>query len=101
MRTLCLAAMVALTSTMAVALAQPSPPASYRTTLPPAAPAPGRAGQAVQLPGGGQGVTTGGTANYQTLGTPGGGSAVMVPNGAGSSSVIGPGRSSGTVAAHP
>ncbi len=101
MRTLCFAAMVTLTMTTAVALAQPAPPASYRTTLPPAASPPGRPGQAVQLPGGGQGVTTGGTANYQTLVTPGGGSAVMVPNGAGSSSVIGPGHSAGTVATHP
>jgi hypothetical protein len=101
MRTLCFAAMVGLTMTTAVALAQPSPPASYRTTVPPAAPPAGRAGQPVQLQGGGQGVTTGGTANYQTLGTPGGGSAVMVPNGAGSASVIAPGHSAGTVATHP
>jgi opacity protein-like surface antigen len=101
MRTLCLAAMVALTVTTAAALAQPSPPASYRTTLPPATSPAGRAGQAVPLPGGGQGVTTGGTAHYQTLGTPGGGSAVMVPNGAGSASVIGQGHGAGTVATHP
>jgi hypothetical protein len=101
MRPYCLAAMLVIFTTAGVALAQPSPPASYRTTLPPAAPPAGRAGQPVQLSGGGQGVTTGGTANYQTLGTPGGGSAVMVPNGGGSASVIAPGHSAGTVATHP
>ena len=101
MRPYCFAAMVTLTMMSGVALAQPSPPASYRTTLPPAGAPPGRAGQAVQLQGGGQGVTTGGTANYQTLGTPGGGSAVMLPNGAGSASVIAPGHSAGTVTTHP
>jgi opacity protein-like surface antigen len=99
MRTFCFAAMVALGLTTAVAAAQ-TPQDSAHTVLPPATPDPGRAGRVVQLPGGGQGVTTGGTANYQTLGTPGGGSAVMVPNGAGSASVIGSGRS-GTVATHP
>jgi hypothetical protein len=100
MRPYCLAAMLVLSMTTSVAVAQPAPTPSYRTTVPPAAPSPGRAGQAVQLPGGGVGVTTGGTANYQTLGTPGGGSAVMVPNGGGTASVIGSGRS-GTVASHP
>ena len=101
MRPYCFAAMVTLTMMSGVALAQPSPPASYRTTVPPAAPAAGRSGQPVQLQGGGQGVTTGGTANYQTLGTPGGGTAVMVPNSAGSASVIAPGHGAGTVATHP
>jgi hypothetical protein len=42
------------------------------------------------------GVTTGGTAHYQTLGTPGG-SAVMVPNGGGTSNVIGSGSRSGSI----
>ncbi len=101
MRTICFAAMVTLTMTTAVAVAQPAPTPSYRTTVPTAAPPPGRVGQAVQLPGGGVGVTTGGTANYQTLGTPGGGSAVMVPNAGGTASVIGSGHSGGTVATHP
>ncbi len=100
MRTLCFAVMVAFTVTTAVAVAPTPPQDSAHTVLPPATPNPGRVGQAVQLPGGGQGVTTGGNAHYQTLGTPGGGSAVMVPNGAGSASVIGPGHG-GTVATHP
>jgi hypothetical protein len=100
LRTICFAAMVALAMTTAVAVAQTTHLDSAHTVLPPAAPSPGRAGQVVQLPGGGQGVTTGGTANYQTLATPGGGSAVMVPNGAGSASVIGSGHS-GTVGTHP
>lgn len=55
------------------------------------APPPGRnrAGQVVPLPGG-PGVTTGGTNSYQTLTTPGGGSAIIVPNGNGTSTVINP-----------
>jgi hypothetical protein len=50
----------------------------------------GGAGRIVQLPQGGYGVTTGGTSYYQTFGTPGG-SGVMIPNGNGTSSVLGSG----------
>ena len=56
---------------------------------------------AVQLPQGGLGVTSGGTAGYQALMTPGGGSAVMVPNGSGTSDVIGSGGRAGTVNTRP
>ncbi len=96
MRTYCFAAMLALALTTGVAVAQTASQDSAHTTLPPATPNPGRPGQVVQLPGGGQGVTTGGNANYQTLTTTGGGSATMVLNGNGSASVIGSGGRSGT-----
>ncbi len=76
-------------------LAQATPQDSAHTLITPDAPDPGRAGQIYQLPQGGFGVTTGGTANYQTLGTPGG-SAVAVPNGGGTSTVIGSGGQVGT-----
>ena len=56
---------------------------------PPAARPPGRnpAGQVLQTPGG-PAVTSGGTGGYQTLTEPGGGSAVVVPNGNGTSTII-------------
>ena len=38
----------------------------------------------------GLGVTTGGTAKYQTIVTPGGGQSIVVPNGNGTSTVIHP-----------
>lgn len=76
-------------------LAQATPPDSAHTLFTPNAPDPGRPGQVYQLPQG-AGVSTGGTANYQTLGTPGG-SAVVVPNDGGTSNVIGPGGQTGTV----
>jgi hypothetical protein len=41
----------------------------------------------VQTPQG-PGVTTGGTSGYQTLTTPGGGTAIVVPNGNGTSTII-------------
>ncbi len=91
-----------LTATMAVAmaatitLAQAAPQDSAHTLFTPNAPDPGRAGVVVQLPQGGSGITTGGTAGYQTLATPNG-SATMVPNGGGTSTVIGSGSRSGTV----
>jgi hypothetical protein len=53
----------------------------------------GRAGEVVQLPQGGLGVTTGGSSFYQTYGAPGGGG-VVVPNG-NYSSVIGSGGRTG------
>jgi hypothetical protein len=64
-----------------------------------AAPPPGRPsyGQTVQMPSG-TGVTTGGTQGYQTLTTPGGGSAIVVPNGNGTSTVI---KSDGTIETIP
>ena len=45
------------------------------------------AGQAYPTPSG-PAVTTGGTQNYQSATTPGGGSAIIVPNGNGTSTVI-------------
>jgi hypothetical protein len=55
----------------------------------PAAPPPARepGGRIVQSPSG-LGVTSGGTPGYQTMTTPGGGSAVIVPSGGGTSTVI-------------
>lgn len=76
-------------------LAQATPSDSAHTLFTPNAPDPGRVGQVYQLPQG-AGVSTGGTANYQMLETPGG-NAVAVPNGGGTSSVIGPGGQTGTV----
>jgi hypothetical protein len=91
-----------LTATMAgammatITLAQAAAPDSAHTVFTPNAPDPGRAGAVVQLPQGGTGVTTGGTSHYQTLATPNG-SATMVPNGNGTSAVIGAGNRTGTV----
>lgn len=56
--------------------------------MPRAAP-PQQSGKTVQTPSG-PGVTTGGTDKYQTTTTPGGGSAIIVPNGNGTSTVIYP-----------
>jgi hypothetical protein len=66
---------------------QPAPPLSSYAA-PPAAP-PGRSpsGQVIQTPGG-PAVTTGGGPGYQTTTTPGGGQAIVVPNGNGTSTVI-------------
>jgi hypothetical protein len=55
----------------------------------PAAIARGPAGQIVNTPTG-TGVTTGGGAGYQTMTLPGGGTAIVVPNGNGTSTVIKP-----------
>ncbi len=65
-----------------------------------AAPPPGRPsyGQTIQTPNGTTGVTTGGTQGYQTITTPGGGSAIVVPNGNGTSTVI---KSDGTIETIP
>ncbi len=62
------------------------------------APPPGRSrtGQGVPLPGG-TGVTTGGTNSYQTVTKPGGGTAIIVPNGNGTSTVINPDRTLQTI----
>jgi len=76
------------------ARAQPNPLDNARTFVQPPAPDPGRPGQTVLLPNGTIGTTTGGTPYYQMLQTPGGG-AVMVPNGNGTSTVIGPAGQSG------
>jgi hypothetical protein len=91
-----LAATLAVAMTATAALAQTMAQDSSHTLFTPNAPDPARAGLVVQLPQGGMGVTTGGTAHYQTLGTPGG-SAVMVPNGGGTSNVIGSGSRSGSI----
>lgn len=58
-----------------------------------------RPGQTETMPNGGTGVVTGGTSHYQTLQTPGGGSALAVPNGTQSSTVIGPNGRAGTATA--
>ncbi len=55
----------------------------------PAAITPGPGGQIVNTPTG-TGVTTGGGAGYQTMTLPGGGTAIVVPNGNGTSTVIKP-----------
>jgi hypothetical protein len=62
-------------------------PVSSYATPPAAPPAPGSAGKVIQTPGG-PNVTTGGGPGYQTTTTPGGGQAIVVPNGNGTSTVI-------------
>jgi hypothetical protein len=72
-------------------------PPTARTTPPSALVTPNRrppAGQTYQTPAGNTGVTTGGGTNYQSTVTPGGGSAIVVPNGNGTSTVI---HSDGTI----
>jgi hypothetical protein len=91
-----IAAALAFALTTPFAVAQITPGSSAGTLVTPYAADPSRAGQTVQLPQGGQGVTTGGTPFYQSVITPGGG-AIMVPNGGATSTVIGPGVRSGTV----
>jgi hypothetical protein len=66
---------------------QPGPPLSSYATPPAAPPAPGSGGKVIQTPGG-PAVTTGGGPGYQTTTTPGGGQAIVVPNGNGTSTVI-------------
>lgn len=61
---------------------QGAPPAPLATQPPPRT-----SGQIVQTPEG-AGVTTGGGTNYRTMTTPGGGQAIVVPNGNGTSTVI-------------
>jgi hypothetical protein len=65
----------------------PAPPLSSYAAPPGAPPARGPGGQVIQTPGG-PGVTTGGGPGYQTMTTPGGGQAIVVPNGNGTSTVI-------------
>lgn len=66
------------------------PPAHAPRESAPAAPMPRQpGGQIVDTPSG-PGVTTGGGAGYQTMTLPGGGSAIVVPNGNGTSTVIKP-----------
>jgi hypothetical protein len=77
-------------------LVQATPHNSAHTLVSPPS-AQGRVGQAVPLPQGGTGITTGSTPNYQTLTTPGGGSGIAVPNGAASSTITGTGGRSGTI----
>ncbi len=61
----------------------PGPPATSSTTPSP----PNPTGQVYQTPQG-PAVTTGGGPGYQTTTTPGGGSAIIVPNGNGTSTII-------------
>jgi hypothetical protein len=87
-----------------------TPPGSNQPTLeplpqqqaikpfrPPQLPPPPATGQVVQTPGG-PGVTSGGTSGYQTLTMPGGGTAIVVPNGNGTSTII---KSDGTIQTIP
>ncbi len=62
-------------------------PASPSSAPPAAPPARNPSGQVVQTPSG-PGVTSGGTSGYQTLTAPGGGNAIVVPNGNGTSTII-------------
>jgi hypothetical protein len=62
-----------------------APPTYALPPAPPPAREPG--GRIVQSPSG-LGVTSGGTQGYQTMTTPGGGSAIIVPSGGGTSTVI-------------
>lgn len=74
----------------------PKPQAVVPQRVPsvPPSPAPG---QVVQTPSG-PGVTTGGTQGYQTMTLPNGGTAIVVPNGNGTSTVI---KSDGTIETIP
>jgi len=64
-------------------------PAAPQATAPAAPLTPPRPGQVVPTPSG-PGVTSGGTSGYQTMTVPGGGSAIVVPNGNGTSTIIYP-----------
>jgi hypothetical protein len=64
-------------------LPEPAAPRPTDTTPPARNPA----GQVYSTPQG-PGVSTGGASGYQTLTTPGGGSAIVVPNGNGTSTII-------------
>jgi len=77
----------------------PLPPQQPIKPQPPqvAMPGPPAPGQVVPLQQG-QGVTTGGTSGYQTMTLPGGGSAIVVPNGNGTSTVI---KSDGSIETIP
>ena len=79
-----------------LATPQPAPPLSSYASRP--APPSGRVpgGQIIQTPEGSI-VTTGGTPNYQTGTSPGGGQSIIVPNGNGTSTVIHAGGRIGTV----
>jgi hypothetical protein len=79
---------------------QPAPPPPPRSgapqaTIPPSPPNP--AGQVLPTQRG-PAVTNGGTSGYQTTTTPGGGSAIVVPNGNGTSTII---HSDGTIETVP
>jgi hypothetical protein len=70
-------------------LATPQPALPLSSYASPPAPPSGRVpgGQVIQTPEGPM-VTTGGTSNYQTSISPGGGQSIIVPNGNGTSTVI-------------
>lgn len=55
-------------------------------------------GQVVPMPNGGAGVTSGGTQGYRTITLPGGGTAIVVPNGNGTSTII---KSDGSIETIP
>jgi len=74
-------------------LPSPSPPPAISN----APPARNPAGQVYQTPHG-PAVTNGGSTGYQTTTTPGGGSAIIVPNGNGTSTII---HSDGTIETVP
>jgi hypothetical protein len=62
-------------------------PASPSSAPAAKSPGPNPSGRVVQTPSG-PGVTSGGTNGYQTMTTPGGGNAIVVPNGNGTSTII-------------
>lgn len=86
-----LTAMLVLATMVATASAQITPGSSAGTLVAPPANDPGRAGQMMMLPQGGQGVTFGGTPYSQMIGTPTGGATIMTPSGGGASTIISPG----------
>src|ERR1700749_3830953 len=67
---------------------------SAHTLFTPNAVSSGRIGQVYQLPGGGYGVSTGGTSHYQTFATPGG-NGIAVPSGSNTYNFIGTGGRAG------
>lgn len=73
------------------------PPASPPSAAAPPPPISGPGGRVVQTPSG-PGVVSGGSQGYQTMTTPNGGSAIVIPNGNGTSTVIG---SDGTIQTIP
>ena len=66
------------------------PPTAPTTAARPAAPVSRELRGQVAPTTGGAGVVTGGTSGYQTMALPGGGSAIVVPNGNGTSTLIKP-----------
>lgn len=68
-------------------LSLPNPPPATSYATPPTPAQQDQTGRVIQTPSG-PNVITGGTNNYQTTTTPGGGQSIVVPNGNGTSTVI-------------